>query len=245
MDTKIDPTSYKPLYLQISEILRSQIKNGKYKAGDLLPSGKTLMEEYSVSRNTTQKAIEDLVNDGLAIRIQGKGTFVPKSIVDFGLHRLSSFTEEMELKGVNPSSKVLRFERDKPPKEVANKLEIDEQDEAYSLVRIRYGDNNPMAYQQSYIIADLCEGIDKYDFSEESLFHVLESDYDLNISWQKQYVKPCIARKKEASFLEVELGTPLLNLEGVAYLERDVPFEYNNIYYRSDLYEFSIRSIRK
>ena len=100
MEKSIDPTSYKPLYLQISEILRNQIKAGAYCPGDLLPSENDLLDRFPVSRNTAQRAIEDLVRDGLAIRIQGKGTYVPKSLVDYGLHRLTSFSEEMQFKGL-------------------------------------------------------------------------------------------------------------------------------------------------
>lgn len=240
----IDPTSYKPLYLQISDILRSRIKNGDYAAGDLLPSEHELQVEYSVSRNTAQRAVEDLVRDGLAIRIQGKGTFVPKSIVEFGLHRLTSFTEETRFKGLKPSSKVLKFLTINADAFIAKKLGIEIGAQVYQLSRVRYGDDNPMADQQSFLPLQLCEGLDQYDFSKESLFYVLEHQYHLKISWQKQYVKPVIARQAEADPLEIDVGTPLLYLEGVAYLERDIPIEYKKIYYRSDLYDFSMRSVR-
>lgn len=244
MSNGIDPTSYKPLYLQISEILRNKIKNGGYAAGDLLPSEHDLLEEFSVSRNTAQRAIEDLVRDGLAIRIQGKGTFVPKSLVDFGLHRLTSFSEEMRFKGLHPSSKVLGFTTIRADAFIAKMLDIDIDAKVYHLNRVRYGDENPMAYQQSFLPVYLCEGLDQFDFSKESLFDVLEERYNLRICWQKQYIKPCIARQSEADCLEINVGNPLLYLEGVAYLERDIPIELKKIYYRSDLYEFSMRSIR-
>ena len=240
----IDPTSYKPLYLQISEILRNKIKNGAYAAGDLLPSEHDLVVEFSVSRNTAQRAIEDLVRDGLAFRIQGKGTFVPKSIVEFGLHRLTSFSEEMRFKGLKPSARVLYFGTIRADAFLAKMLEVETDAKVYQLNRVRYGDENPMAYQQSFLPVHLCEGLDQFDFSQESLFHVLEAHYHLRISWQNQYIKPCIARQSEANPLEINVGNPLLYLEGVAYLERDIPIEFKKIYYRSDLYDFSMRSIR-
>lgn len=244
MTNSIDPTSYKPLYLQISDILRNKIKNGEYAAGDLLPSENDLLMEYSVSRNTAQRAIEDLVRDGLAIRIQGKGTFVPKSLVEFGLHRLTSFSEEMRFKGLCPSSKVLAFETINADGFIAKQLEIEIHSKVYVLSRVRYGNSNPMAYQQSYMPVSLCEGLDQFDFSKESLFEVLENHYHLRISWQKQFIKPCIARPSEADPLEIVVGNPLLYLEGIAYLERNIPIEYKKIYFRSDLYDFSMRSIR-
>jgi len=245
LEKAIDPTSYKPLYLQISEILRNQIKAGTYCPGDLLPSENDLLDRFPVSRNTAQRAIEDLVRDGLAIRIQGKGTYVPKSLVNFGLHRLTSFSEEMRFKGLEPSSKILRFEIEKPKENIAEKLNLDPGDQIYNLVRIRYGNEHAMALQNSSLPVKLCPGLEKYDFSQKSLFNVLEKDYQHHISWQAQNLKPCNARKSEANALEIEVGTPLLYLNGVAYLERDIPIEYKTIYYRSDLYDFSMRSIRR
>lgn len=244
MANSIDPKSYKPLYLQISEILRNQIRKGDYAAGDLLPSEHDLMVDYSVSRNTAQRAIEDLVRDSLAVRKQGKGTFVPKSIVEFGLHRLTSFSEEMQFKGLQPSAKVLVLGTIQADAYIAKYLEIELNDPIYQLIRVRYGDDNPMAFQRSYLPVSLCEGLDRYDFSRESLFTVLEEQFHLKISWQNQYIKPSISRQSEAEPLEIEVGTPLLFLEGVAYLERDIPIEYKKIYYRSDLYDFSMRSTR-
>jgi GntR family transcriptional regulator len=240
----IDPTSYKPLYLQISEILRDQITDGKYSAGDLLPSENELLNDYQVSRNTVKRAIEDLVRDGLAIRIQGKGTFVPKSIVEFGLHRLTSFSEEMRFKGLTPSAKIIRFREVTASDEMMGHLDLEEDQSVYNITRIRYGDHHPMAYQDSFLPVKLCGGLDTYDLSKQSLFNILENEYQLKISWQKQYIKPVIARKTEASALKVDIGTPLLYLEGVAFLARDIPIEYKRIYYRSDLYDFSMRSIR-
>ena len=244
MEKSIDQTSYKPLYLQISEILRNQIKEGKYSAGDMLPSESELLDNFPVSRNTAKRALEELVRDGLAVRIQGKGTFVPKSIVDFGLHRLTSFTEETLFKGLVPSSKVIKFVQIPANELLSKSLEIAQGDSVYQLKRIRFGDDFPMAIQESFIPEKLCKGLDAYDFSQESLFFVLEKKFGLKISWQKQYIKPCIARKKEAAALDIDVGSPLLFMEGVAYLERDIPFEFKQDYYRSDLYDFSMRSIR-
>ena len=244
MELGIDRRSYKPLYLQISDFLRDQIKNGYFQAGDILPSEKNLMSDYGVSRNTCQKAIEDLVRDGLAIRIQGKGTFVPKSIVDFGLHRLTSFSEEMKFKGLTPSSKLISLKCSVVDPCISKKLGIELNETVYNLQRVRYGDGFPMAYQSSFLPQIFCEGLEEFDFSKASLFSILENKYHHRICWQQQQVTPRLARQKEASLLEVEEGTPLLYLEGIAYIERDIPIEFKRIYYRSDLYNFSLRSVR-
>ncbi|WP_231687877.1 GntR family transcriptional regulator [Bacillus sp. FJAT-27251] len=48
-----------PLYHQLKERLKDSIDSGHWKPGDKIPSENQLMNEYSVSRNTAKKAIEE------------------------------------------------------------------------------------------------------------------------------------------------------------------------------------------
>jgi DNA-binding LacI/PurR family transcriptional regulator len=66
----------KPLYTQIYEILRDQILSGKLRPGDRLPSESELAEKFSVSLITSKRALNDLSDESLVIRVKGKGSFV-------------------------------------------------------------------------------------------------------------------------------------------------------------------------
>ncbi|MFB5675411.1 GntR family transcriptional regulator [Paenibacillus terreus] len=66
----------KALYEQVYQALKQDIVSGKYKAGDRVPSEKELSEDFRVSRITSKKALEKLVEDGTVYRQRGKGTFV-------------------------------------------------------------------------------------------------------------------------------------------------------------------------
>ena len=237
--------SYKPLYLQISDYIRADIESGKLAPGDRVLSEREIMDSFEVSRNTALQAIDELQRNGLVSRIQGKGTFVTEHKVSYGLQRLSSFTEEMQRKGVTPSAKVLSLRLEHPTQLLCNRLKLHEEDWAFRLERLRLGDGQPMAHQVSYIPAYLVQGLDQYDFSTQSLFEVLEQNFNLRLSWQEQIISPVIARSDEAELLSIPLGMPLLVADGVAYLEDDTPIESKRIVYRSDLYEFTVRSLRK
>ncbi len=66
----------KPIYLQIYEDLLTSIRNQSYSPGDLLPSEKTICEQYSASRPTVAKAIKMLSDAKLVHRKAGFGTQV-------------------------------------------------------------------------------------------------------------------------------------------------------------------------
>jgi GntR family transcriptional regulator of arabinose operon len=70
-----------PLYQQIQNKIIEQIKEGKLRVGDRVPSEKELMDEFHVSQITTKNALAGLAEKGIVERIKGKGTFITGSIL--------------------------------------------------------------------------------------------------------------------------------------------------------------------
>jgi len=64
-----------PLYLQISDQLRAEIRAGGYRDGPL-PSESALSAEHGVARLTARKAVQLLVAEGLVVVVQGRGAYV-------------------------------------------------------------------------------------------------------------------------------------------------------------------------
>ncbi|WP_322923705.1 GntR family transcriptional regulator [Paenibacillus campi] len=70
------PLSLKPRYEQMYIELRSRLQKGIYRVGDKLPSEKELMKQFDVSRITSKKALDMLVQEGYIVRQPGRGSFV-------------------------------------------------------------------------------------------------------------------------------------------------------------------------
>jgi len=77
-----------PKYVQLREALSAALRRGDWKPGDRLPTETELTELTSLSLGTVQRALRDLVDDGLVVRNQGSGTFVAesRSPIDAPLH---------------------------------------------------------------------------------------------------------------------------------------------------------------
>ena len=69
----ISQTSGVPIYQQIADSFRSDILEGRMKAGEYLPSIRGLAKELRISVITTMKAYEQLESEGLVTPVQGKG----------------------------------------------------------------------------------------------------------------------------------------------------------------------------
>ena len=65
-----------PLYQQVKEDIKAAIEQGKYKPKEKIPTEPELSAEYSVSRITVRRAVEELCSEGYLVKMQGRGTFV-------------------------------------------------------------------------------------------------------------------------------------------------------------------------
>ena len=64
------------LYEQLRAYVSEEIRSGRLEPGDRVPSEATLSAQFNVSRITSKKALDTLEQDGLVVRIRGKGSFV-------------------------------------------------------------------------------------------------------------------------------------------------------------------------
>lgn len=81
----MDPISYKTVKRQsAAELVRSQIlqsiESGQLKPGEKLPTEQRLSEMFGVGRSTIREATSTLATLGYLVTVQGKGSFVRKSI---------------------------------------------------------------------------------------------------------------------------------------------------------------------
>lgn len=64
------------LYERLRTHLLDEIRSGRLRPGDRIPSELALADQFNVSRITSKKALETLERDGLIVRFRGKGSFV-------------------------------------------------------------------------------------------------------------------------------------------------------------------------
>ncbi len=240
----LDHRSAVPLYYQLRDKLRVLIDQ-TLAAGDQIPSENELVSRYSVSRNTVRLAIEALIKEGVVYRLQGKGTFVSSKQMRYDLQRLVSFTEDMRRRGLKPDTRVLSFAPKIPPTPVAERLALSPESETYEVKRLRLADGEPMALSTTYIPCQVIPDLEEQTLVSDSLFKTIEARFRLKIGYADRILRAAVADNLQAEFLKVEPGFPLMLVEGVTYLDNELPVEYVIIYYRADRYEFAYRSVRQ
>ncbi len=208
MTDLINPNSIIPMYKQVLDILKSRITDQEYTPGSKLPSEADLMKQFGVSRITVRTAINELVEDGVLERSQGKGTFValPKSTHPAD-DSIIGFSRSCILAGKTPSTRLLSIEWTFPTEKQAALWNITTKDRIIRSKRLRYVDDKPAMIEVNHYPASF-----SYLFQEDlnhSLFEALRRhNYVYKVSVRT--LETCFPTSEEASLLEIKTTVPLL-----------------------------------
>ncbi|SFS16727.1 GntR family transcriptional regulator [Yoonia litorea] len=225
-----------PRYKQLCRHISAMVASGALAAEDQLPSEREIADIADVSRVTVRKAIAELVADGMIEQRQGAGSFVRKTgeRTEQSLTSLVSFTENLQARGLQSSSRVLLKGLFVPTPTEAMVLGLSPHHRVARIHRLRSGDAVPMALEHSSLPEDVLPRPDKVDVSLYELLRARGMAPNRAI----QRVTAINATASVAELLELPEGTAILQIERTGYLQSGRPVEFTSGYYRSDLYDF-------
>lgn len=237
-----------PKYFTVKRSIMEMMEAGELRANEALPSERELMETYDVSRITVRRAIEELQREGFVYKIQGKGTFVQGDQKRQNLISITSCTEDVRRHGMTPSRKVLCKDIIEADKKRQSQLQLPEGSRVFHMARVYYANDEPINHTTVYLPYRYFPGIEAYDFSQYSLYGVIENDYNVKITRAERVLEAVIAYDEICEHLDVRPGVPLILFQCITYGEvrgRECPIETFKCYYRSDKFKFYIDQVRK
>ena len=234
-DGMLDESSPTPLYLQLQRLIQSQVHSGKLQAGEALPSERDLAHQHGISRVTVRKAISGLVDRGILVQHWGSGTFIaPPARVEQALSRLSSFTDDMMIRGLKPGTRLIdRSCSPAAPKE-AMALGLSPGEKVSRLQRLRLADDVPMAIEIAAVPARF---LPDPGIVEHSLYAAL-AGRGCAPSRALQRLHAVLLNNDQAKLLDVPPASAALYIERRSFLDDGTPVEFTASYYRGDAYDF-------
>lgn len=239
-------TSAVPKYFSLKQDLIKKIDSHEYGEGELIPSERELVEAYGVSRITVRRAIDELVHEGYLFRSQGRGTYVKSKLVPQDLFSITSCTQDVISLGMTPRREVISAGVVPASDKICGLLELNSGEDVFRLERVYYADDTPINYTITNLPYGDFFGIDLYDFSQESLYHVMQGDYQAHFIKATRSLDAVLAKGEIADYLKVKCGTPLLFFSCVTEGEvrgKRLPVEYFDCWYRSDKFKFYINQV--
>lgn len=236
----LDPNSSIPLYMQLAELLRGFIQSDKLQFGDRFPSEMELAESYGVSRITVRKAIEDLVNDGLLIRRQGKGTFASRPKIDREMVNVTSFTDRMQARGMIAGARSMGVKVTPATAKMAALLGVPESSGIAEIQRLRLINDEPVSLETSYLSVERCPGIQHENLVDQSLYQLLDKKYGLRPVFSSKTLELTSASPGESRLLNTVKGAPLFLMTALIYSEQRQAMEFVKIISRGDRFRFQM-----
>jgi GntR family transcriptional regulator len=230
-----------PAYRRILEEIRSRIEEGKLKPGTRLESERELAGRCGVSLMTARHAMKELENEGLVVRRIGAGTYVAPPKIHF--NKLLSFSEQMAARGVAASSNIISVRVTEEP-EPAARLGIPPGGRLVKLERVRYGGDEPFAFETTYLSDDEFPLIARNARTHDSLFETLQCEYQLVLAYADEEVDATAADGRIAEYLKVPRGSPVLRIRQVLFSTNGRRLLYDVGIYRSDRHSLLIRRFR-
>lgn len=201
----IDKSSAIPLYYQLYSYIEGLIKDGTYEEGDKLPPEEELVSSLGISRPTIRQAYKELSSKGYVQRQRSKGTIVTKpKVFNKFLSELTTFHNELSPEG-SVKTKVLKFES-VTDSEISKILQTDT---LICLTRLRYSNDIPVVYLETYLPYELCKDLLQYDMEKESLYEKMEA-IGHPVQSVRRHLKAAKPSKAIAQYLEMDENDPVM-----------------------------------
>ena len=151
--SRFERDSTAPRYLRVKKLVQDAVASGDLKEGDAIPGERDVAVLLDISRVTVRKAFTDLVAEGVLVQRRGSGTYVsgPARRIEQPLSRLTSFTQDMQLRGLKTDADWLERSTGLPTPEEAMKLSISPGEHVSRFHRLRRADGVPMAIELAVI----------------------------------------------------------------------------------------------
>ena len=203
--------------------------------GSAIPSERQLSSDLGVSRLTVRAALDDLVRDGYLVRRRGSGTFVREPKIAQEL-TMTSFSEDMERRGMRPGSKTLSLETTMAGAYLGRALHVSPSERIVVAKRLRMADSETMAIETLHVPASLVPDLLPEDLERGSFYELLYDRYGIELASGVQTIEPTVTNEEESDALGVPVHSPAFQFERTSRSSSGAIVEFVRSIYRGDRY---------
>jgi len=236
----ITPSIMAPRYHQLYTILRGWIFGGTYGPGAQIPSEHELCRTFGVSRQTSYKAIDMLVKEGLLTRTQGKGTFVATDLGNAPhLENMDHLIRQTARLAKNSKVTNVTIREVVASDEICEDLKLPRKSRVLEISYVRCLEDGPIGFRRSFLPLDPRLKITPRDLKSKHMLKVFESK-GINVMGAEQLIGACLADSTLASLLKTGVGSPLVRVRLLTFDDTGKPIERSTLYNLAEKYDHHI-----
>lgn len=218
-----------PLYKEVERRILQALADGEWKPGERLPNEQQLAERFGIAVFTLRAGISRLVDAGLLIRRQGKGTFV----AHHGARPArNQFLRIYRADGSQPrwEREMIRFEKTRADDDTASLLELGDKPAERAILQLTYGladAGRPVGSLDIRLAAAAFAKANADAFRDvlDNLYALYQERFGVNVIRIDERAFAALPDRNAARLAGVTTADPVLVVERTAYTYNDVPVE--------------------
>ncbi len=153
-----------PLYLQVKRHILDNIGSGKWAASARVPSENDIVKSFGVSRMTANRALRELRDEGVLVRIAGVGSFVAERHAHAHPLEIRSIADEIRERGHVHRAEIVSLERIRAAAELAEDFGVAPRSELFFSVIVHFENDRPVQLEDRYVLPKLAPDYLNRDF---------------------------------------------------------------------------------
>jgi GntR family transcriptional regulator len=234
-DLSSSAPAFSPLYQQIKGLILQGLQSGEWKPGEGIPSEMELAARYRVSQGTVRKAIDELSNNNLLVRRQGKGTFVATHAEQQVQYRFLKLMPDLgQPKRDGPAQrKIIDCKRLRANAEIGRALALRTGDAVLQVRRVLSFAGAPTILEDLWLPGAPFKGLTAERLSgyHGPMYALFETEFGVRMVRAEEKIKAVVPDDAQCKLLEIKSHTPLLSVERTAYTYNDTPMELRRGFY--------------
>jgi GntR family transcriptional regulator len=215
-------------FLELEKAMRA----GEFGPGETLPSISDLAKRFGATEAEIQDALAELIYEGELERRRSEPmqeVIIPERQLWGTLGGHHSITSEAKKRGEEPGVEIINWRLVDAWPSIIARLALGSNDKVQIMERLRTANGVPVAIEVSYFPAKFYPGITQDLFtasgSSQSSFAVMEKKFGLSSDRAQDEVSVVCLEKREADYLKVKPGTPVLERFRVTLSDKGVPIK--------------------
>jgi GntR family transcriptional regulator, histidine utilization repressor len=195
----------------IKDHICKMIESGEWLQHSKVPSENVLAEQFSVSRMTARRALQELTEQGLLVRTQGAGTFVATFKSQSSLLEIRNIADEIQERGHQHHAQQIELIAVDVNPELTILLGLKEGENVFYSEVLHFENNEPIQLEQRYVNPKLVPDYLQQNFAYITPHEYLSSEAPLTEATNE--VEAVLANQEICAHLNIETTTPCLQVK--------------------------------
>jgi GntR family histidine utilization transcriptional repressor len=230
--------SLQPLYQQVKRHILENIGSGKWGASARVPSENDIVKSFGVSRMTANRALRELRDEGILVRIAGVGSFVADRQAHAHPLEVRSIADEIRDRGHVHRAEILSLDRVRAAAQLAEDFGIAPRSELFCSIIVHFENDRPIQLEDRYVLPKLAPDYLKVDFEQTTPYDYLVSIAPLQEA--EHVLRAVMPDERTRGLLAMKRDEPCLHMIRRTWTAGQIA-SVARLYYPGSRYEMSGR----